>query len=477
MKVCFAVRFGCTLGSSVLVLFFIAGLFAYEATTLQVAAQETVFTYQGRLQDSQTPAHGVFDFRFAIYDQALAGNLLASPLTNSSTAVANGLFVTSLDFGSGVFNGQPRWLEIGVRTNGSAAAYTILAPRQSITAVPYAVLAQTASNLLGVISAAQVSGTLNVNQLPAAVVTNYCTAVSLSGTFAGRSSTLVVTQLTGMTLTSDSVSAGSLTSSNVALTLPNSQSIATVSHNPNYPQGNEMWIRLAAAPTNNYNGVYSGIMWENGGSYPKGAAMYLNYAHGQSNGSAPELIIASSGRIAIGAGQLAGTDSRFIQMGIGNSQIVYMQQDGQRATNDAAVGNSMPLQLRAYFVTNGNQYAVGSGLPGGSEAQPCILSFASSNIGVGEIQFYDFVDVSGGNGARNNFTNSSLRAAIGIGPQATNGYFRVRGSIIAAGPNPYIFGDLSRATNIAASSLATTNAPAAGKALMVNQNGQLYWGP
>jgi len=47
-----------------------------------------------------------------------------------------------------VFNGTPRWLDIGVRTNGGGA-FTTLTPRQELTASPYAV---TAGNVTGPIN-------------------------------------------------------------------------------------------------------------------------------------------------------------------------------------------------------------------------------------------------------------------------------------------------------------------------------------
>jgi trimeric autotransporter adhesin len=109
-------------------------------------AQGTAFIYQGRLGDGGTPATGSYDFRFAIYDALSGGTAVGGPLTNSPVAVSNGLFNVTLDFGAGVFNGDARWLDIGVRTNGSEGDFTPLAPRQSITATPYAI---TAGNVTG----------------------------------------------------------------------------------------------------------------------------------------------------------------------------------------------------------------------------------------------------------------------------------------------------------------------------------------
>src|ERR1700753_1087462 len=81
-------------------------------------AQGTAFTYQGRLNDANGPATGLFDFTFALYETNAAGNVAAGPVTNGAVLVTNGLFVTVIDFGAQVFDGRPCWLELAVRTNG-----------------------------------------------------------------------------------------------------------------------------------------------------------------------------------------------------------------------------------------------------------------------------------------------------------------------------------------------------------------------
>jgi hypothetical protein len=111
-------------------------------------AQGTAFTYQGRLDSGSSPANGIFDLQFAIYDTAGGGALVAGPLTNAATAVSNGLFTVTLDFGAGVFTGADRWLEIAVRTNGGGA-FTVLAPRQAITPAPYALNAANLTSTTG----------------------------------------------------------------------------------------------------------------------------------------------------------------------------------------------------------------------------------------------------------------------------------------------------------------------------------------
>jgi len=115
-----------------------------------VRAQGTAFTYQGRLNDGGMPASGLYDLRFVLFDASAAGNQAGGSLTNFSTAVTNGLFTVTLNFGS-VFTGTNYWLDIAVRTNG-AAAFTTLTTRQPVTPTPYAIFANTASNLSGTIS-------------------------------------------------------------------------------------------------------------------------------------------------------------------------------------------------------------------------------------------------------------------------------------------------------------------------------------
>ena len=68
-------------------------------------AQGTAFLYQGSLSDGGQPATGSYDLTFTLFSTNNGGTAVAGPITNSATAVTNGLFMTSLDFGSGVFNG------------------------------------------------------------------------------------------------------------------------------------------------------------------------------------------------------------------------------------------------------------------------------------------------------------------------------------------------------------------------------------
>jgi hypothetical protein len=102
----------------------------------QLAPVGTAFTYQGKLIDGGAPANGTYDFTFALYDALSGGAQVGSTITLGDVTVTDGLFTVQLDFGA-VFDGTAFYLEIGVRP-GSGGAYTTLAPRQALTATPYA---------------------------------------------------------------------------------------------------------------------------------------------------------------------------------------------------------------------------------------------------------------------------------------------------------------------------------------------------
>jgi hypothetical protein len=119
------------------------------------SGQATAFNYQGRLADNGSPATGIYDLQFAIYDLAAGGDPVATSQTHSAVAVGGGLFTVTLDFGAN-FSGGERWLEIAARTNGGGA-FTTLTPRQKITAAPYAI---TAREVTGSVAAEQLTGTI-----------------------------------------------------------------------------------------------------------------------------------------------------------------------------------------------------------------------------------------------------------------------------------------------------------------------------
>src|SRR5437879_12059030 len=119
----------------------VIGLLLLSALVFPLIAfsQGTAFTYQGRLTENTGPANGSYDFTFQLFDAANGGTSQGGPLGTNGISLTDGLFTVTLDFGAGPFSGgAPRWLEIGVRTNGGGS-FSTLNPRQALTPTPYAI--------------------------------------------------------------------------------------------------------------------------------------------------------------------------------------------------------------------------------------------------------------------------------------------------------------------------------------------------
>src|SRR5262245_29743484 len=86
----------------------------------------TAFTYQGRLASGGSPANGLFDFEFRLYDDPTAGGQVGPTVALPSVNVSSGLFTVTLDFGA-QFAGNKRWLETSVKPAGGPT-YSLLAP-------------------------------------------------------------------------------------------------------------------------------------------------------------------------------------------------------------------------------------------------------------------------------------------------------------------------------------------------------------
>jgi len=114
-------------------------LLLLSAATIQAS---TVFTYQGRLNDSDEPADGVYDLRFQLYSDPDGLSLVSGTVLKDDVDVVDGYFTTEIDFMSKpIFNGQALWLQIEVRPGASVdpGDYVALQPLQSLTSTPYAI--------------------------------------------------------------------------------------------------------------------------------------------------------------------------------------------------------------------------------------------------------------------------------------------------------------------------------------------------
>ncbi len=126
---------------SSLVLFLFVGLFIFSPN---IQAQNSAFTFQGKLTDAGNPANGKYDLEIKLYDTPTGGNLLGTSLFED-VPVTGGIFTVNLDYGTEVFqtNGG-RYLEIAVKPGASSGAFTAIFPRHELTASPYAIQAMRA---------------------------------------------------------------------------------------------------------------------------------------------------------------------------------------------------------------------------------------------------------------------------------------------------------------------------------------------
>ncbi len=110
-------------------------------------------SYQGRLTDSGSLASGSYDFQFALKDAATGGATVGEVL-KMALPVQNGVFSASLSWGSSLFSGSARWIEVRVRptpatgstTLDTVAPYAVL-ERQRILSTPYAFRSLTAATV------------------------------------------------------------------------------------------------------------------------------------------------------------------------------------------------------------------------------------------------------------------------------------------------------------------------------------------
>lgn len=112
-----------------------------QATALAQGPLGTAFTYQGQLKDAGSPVTGDFDLLFRLFDAPDGGTQIGSDVRVEDWPVDAGLFTVPVDFGTGVFGSEARWLQVSVRPGATNDPYTVLTPRQSVTPAPVALYA------------------------------------------------------------------------------------------------------------------------------------------------------------------------------------------------------------------------------------------------------------------------------------------------------------------------------------------------
>jgi hypothetical protein len=120
-----------------------------QAVTL---AQSTAFTYQGELKQGGNAANGTYDMRFRLYSAPVGGSQPGPTACIDNVAVSNGKFAATIDLGQQYATGEARYLEIEVRQDtglncSNTTGFTLLTPRQLLTAAPKASVAEIAHSL------------------------------------------------------------------------------------------------------------------------------------------------------------------------------------------------------------------------------------------------------------------------------------------------------------------------------------------
>jgi hypothetical protein len=149
----------------------IAFCLLWSVATLGALAQGTAFTYQGRLASGGSPATGSYDLEFALFNAPTNGTQVANSVTNLAVGVTNGLFTTTVDFGS-AYTGSALWLQLGVRPSGGGN-FTLLTTLQPLTPVPYALYAETSGSSSGPGGAAGNAWSINGNAGTSPASTNF----------------------------------------------------------------------------------------------------------------------------------------------------------------------------------------------------------------------------------------------------------------------------------------------------------------
>ena len=98
----------------------------------------TGFTFQGQLKRDGVPVDGTCDLQFSLWDSGVFGAQVGGTQTSLGVSLNHGLFDVVVDFGSSVFNGDSRWLQVAARCPAGIDGYAPLSPRELINAAPMA---------------------------------------------------------------------------------------------------------------------------------------------------------------------------------------------------------------------------------------------------------------------------------------------------------------------------------------------------
>ena len=404
-------------------------------------AQGTAFTYQGRLNSGGLPANGLYHYQFKLYAYPLGNTQVGSGYLTNAIPVTNGLFVTTIDFGAGIFIGGTNWLEIEVRTNG-ATSYTLLSPLQGVTPTPNAIFATTAANVSGTIPAAQLGGTILNLSLPASP--KFSGTVN-AGSFSGDGANLTnvnAAWLNGKAATNFWETGGNARTSPAA-----GDFVGTADNQPLEVRANNSRVLRFEPDSSNHGApnVIAGasVNFVAAGIY--GATIGGGGATNVSGQTVPNGISANFSSIGGGCGNTVSSsaDDSVIGGGVGNSIST------NSSVSSIGGGYYNAISPYAYFstISGGDQNAIGfasiESTIGGGAGNDINAASPFSTIGGGYGNLVNSVGVFVGGGGFDGVTNSPNRAD-GAGAAIAGGvgnfiHTNSLDSVIVGGANNIIY--------------------------------------
>jgi hypothetical protein len=390
------------------------------AVATHAAPLGTAFNYQGKLSGGTNAVTGLYDFQFSLWDAQSSGTQSGSTVPQTATPVTNGLFNVTLDFGSTVFDGSARWLQVNVRTNG-AGSFTTLSPRQPLTPTPYALYAPNAGAAASATTAATATtaGTATVangvapNSVTSAGIRSGNVVKSLNG------QTDVVTLVGGSNIVVDT-SAGTVSISSPTTwsvkgnggTIPGTDFLGTTDNKPLELKVNgQRALRLehAANPSGgvrpnviggaseNAIAAYGSVIGGGWGHNIRTNANYAAIAGGYTNTIQTNASFASIGG---GANNLIGTDAQRSTIGGGNFNVI-----SNLATDATIPGGANNVAGQRYALAAGQRakanhegafvWADSQAADFASTAANQFLIRAGGNVGINKSNPATALDVNG----------------------------------------------------------------------------------
>ena len=349
---------------------------------LDAAAQPvgSAFTYQGELRDQSQPADGFYDMEFRIFAQESGGNAIAPEVTWNDLQVVGGVFTVNLDFGFSPFDGQALWLEIRVRRAGSTG-FTILEPRQEMTASPYALQAV----MVGV-DAVDSAGIINNSVTASDIASDAVRAEEIAAGAVGSS------EIAADAVGSSEIAPRSVDATAIALPL---SLVAEVQANPDPAVGAALAVRNTADGLGVENAAPYGIVGQTSYSGGTQSPMYLPPAGVR--GDAPDA--GSTGVGVIGtSGDISGISFGFHGglMGVGRTRGISGYSGtglGIYATSTSSTGvwgNTSRSDQNYGLYTNDNLFASNATL---NSSNAVVLNTGKTAVSPGEVVVFQGVEV------------------------------------------------------------------------------------